>query len=179
MKTSGSTEAGKRPSTEAEKRLKRCCFTGHRPEKLGCSEAEAFRLLKHAIADAYASGHRTFISGMARGIDIWAAELVLEERAKHPDIHLICALPHPDFETRWRAEWQERYRNVLSKADLVKTICPAFSMSSYQKRNEWMVDHSNLVLAFYTGERGGTANTIRYAEMHGVEVINYLLCTTS
>ena len=43
-------------------------------------------------------------------------------------------------------------------------------MSAYQKRNEWMVDHSSLVLAFYNGEPGGTANTIQYARKHGVDV---------
>lgn len=157
--------------SEAEKRLKRCCFTGHRPEKLGCDEAEAVKLLGGAISDAYAAGYRTFISGMARGVDIWAAELVLKERRTHPGIHLICALPHPDFETRWRAEWQRRYRDVLVAADLVKTICPSFSMSAYQKRNEWMVDHSSRIIAFYNGAPGGTANTISYAQKRGVEII--------
>ena len=151
-------------NTEAEKRLRRCSFTGHRPEKLNITEQEATELLHAAIVDAY-------ISGMARGVDIWAAELVLQEREAHPDIHLICALPHPGFETRWKAEWQRRYGEVLDRADLIKTICPAFSMSSYQKRNEWMVDHSSRVIAFYNGQPGGTANTIQYARKHGVDVV--------
>lgn len=155
--------------SEAEKRMKRCCFTGHRPEKLGVSEADAVTVLRAAIREAYDSGYRTFMSGMARGIDIWAAELVLKAREVHPDIHLICALPHPDFEIRWKQEWQRRYAAILAEADLVKTICPAFSMSAYQKRNEWMVDHSGLLLAFYNGAPGGTANTIQYARKRGVE----------
>ena len=152
-------------------RKRRCCFTGHRPEKLGCSEEEAIQALRTAIGSAYADGYRTFISGMARGVDIWAAELVLKEREVRQDIHLICALPHPGFETRWRAEWQRRYKTVLDHADLVKTICPAFSMGSYQKRNEWMVDHSGLVLALFNGQPGGTANTIDYARRNGVKTI--------
>lgn len=158
-------------NTEAEKRLRRCCFTGHRPEKLNFTEQEATELLHAAIVDAYRSGYRTFISGMARGVDIWAAEMVLQEREAHPDIHLICALPHPGFETRWKAEWQRRYGEVLDRADLIKTICPAFSMGAYQKRNEWMVDHSSRVIAFYNGQPGGTANTIQYARKHGVDVV--------
>ena len=136
-------------------RKRRCCFTGHRPEKLGCSEEEAVAALRTGIQNAYADSYRTFISGMARGVDIWAAELVLKEREAHQDIHLICALPHPGFETRWRAEWQRRYKTVLDHADLVKTICPAFSMGSYQKRNEWMVDHSGLVREPSHGSREG------------------------
>ena len=157
--------------TEAEKRMRRCCFTGHRPEKLGCGEAEAVDRLETAIQDAYDSGYRTFITGMARGVDIWAAEIVLSMRETQPDVHLICALPHPDFEMRWSAEWQRRYQRILSKADLVKTICPSFSMGAYQKRNEWMVDHSSRVIAFYNGASGGTANTIEYAKKQGVDIV--------
>lgn len=60
----------------------RCCFTGHRPEKLGVSEARAKALLKSAIQQAISDGYVTFISGMAREIDLWAAEIVIEERKK-------------------------------------------------------------------------------------------------
>ena len=55
-------------------------------------------MLAKEIATALKQGKRTFITGMARGSDIYAAELVLEYRAQYPDIHLVCALPHPDFE---------------------------------------------------------------------------------
>ena len=69
----------------------RCCFTGHRPEKLGISETRAKVLLKSAIQQAISDGYVTFISGMARGIDLWAAEIVIEEREKNSNIHLVCA----------------------------------------------------------------------------------------
>lgn len=156
---------------EIEERMKRCCFTGHRPEKLRCTESEVIEQLRTAIASAYKEGFRTFISGMARGVDIWAAQIVLKERIRHPDIQLICALPHPDFEKKWKIVWQKQYADILAEADLVKTICPTFSKSAYQKRNNWMVDNSSLVLAVFNGEPGGTANTISYARKQGVEVV--------
>ncbi|MGI6195572.1 MAG: hypothetical protein ACOYIO_00605 [Eubacteriales bacterium] len=67
---------------KADLKRRRCCFTGHRPEKLGVSEARAKALLKSAIQQAISDGYVTFISGMARGIDLWAAEIVIEERKK-------------------------------------------------------------------------------------------------
>ena len=155
---------------EAVKRLRRCCFTGHRPEKLDCTETAAVNALEAAIREAYMNGYRTFLTGMARGVDIWAAEIVLRERKAHHDIHLICALPHPDFQARWALCWQKRYTAILAEADLVKTICPSYCIGAYQKRNEWLVDHSNLVIAFFTGQPGGTANTIAYARKQGVSV---------
>lgn len=156
--------------TEAEKRVRRCSFTGHRPEKLHADEATICVALEQAIDTAIADGFTTFISGMARGVDIWAAEIVLRKCSTNPALHLICACPHPDFEKRWPAEWQQRYHDVLSKADMVRTICQSFSMSAYQRRNEWMVDHSARVIAVYNGEAGGTRNTIEYAKASRVVV---------
>lgn len=67
---------------EEPKRLHRCCFTGHRPEKLGIPEKQVKEKLRKAIRQAIEDGFTTFISGMARGVDMWAAEIVLEERKK-------------------------------------------------------------------------------------------------
>ena len=158
---------------EAEKRKKRLCFTGHRPEKLHLSEAEVYIVLKNAIDAAIEDGFTTFISGMARGVDIWAAEIVLEQKKAHAEIRLICALPYPDFEKRWKPAWQKRYAAILEKADYVKILCRTFSMESYQRRNEWMVDHSARVIAIYNGSTGGTKKTIDYAVRRGVKVDVY------
>ena len=38
-------------------------------------------------------------------------------------------------------------------------------------RNEWMVDHSGRVIAYYNGTPGGTRNTIEYAKRKNIEVI--------
>lgn len=62
---------------EGEKRLKRCCFTGHRPEKLGVPEEMIREKLDGAIDLAITQGMETFICGMARGVDLWAGATVL------------------------------------------------------------------------------------------------------
>ncbi len=84
--------------TEQEKRLQRCCFTGHRPEKLSLPETEVIAWLEKEIRQAIADGFTTFISGMARGVDIWAAEIVLKHRDNGEPIHLICACTYPNFD---------------------------------------------------------------------------------
>lgn len=86
---------------EEEKRLHRVCFTGHRPEKLTRSERLIKRDLEKEIKRAINDGFTTFITGMARGTDIWAAEIVLELKEKGKDIKLICASPYHGFEKCW------------------------------------------------------------------------------
>jgi len=157
--------------TEAEKRLKRCCFTGHRPGKLKQSEASIKQSLAAAIDQAIARGYTTFITGMAQGTDIWAAEIVLERRSDNPRLRLICALPHPNFEKSWSIKWQDRFNAVLNSSDLRRIIWPTYSKSSYQRRNVWMVDHSSLLIAVFNGEPGGTLNTIRYAQKNQIEIL--------
>ena len=157
--------------TERELRQHRCCFTGHRQEKLGTSEAVVVVGLKKEILKAIADGFQTFISGMARGVDLWAAEIVLALRDEGAAVRLICASPYQGFESRWSQEWQKRYCQVMKRADLVRFICPGYSRDCFQRRNEWMVGHSARVIAVYNGQPSGTRNTIEYARRCGVPVI--------
>ncbi len=157
--------------TEQELRQHRCCFTGHRPERLGMPEIEVISGLKKEIRQAIADGFQTYISGVARGVDLWAAEIVLALRDEGAAIRLICASPYKGFENRWSREWQEQYRQVMERADLVRFICPGYSRDCFQRRNQWMVDHSARVIAVYNGQPSGTRNTIEYAKQRGVPVI--------
>lgn len=157
--------------SEQELRQHRCCFTGHRPERLRISESEVISCLKEEIRTAITDGFQTFISGVARGVDLWAAEVVLALRDEGAAVRLICASPYRGFESRWSREWQERYRRVMKQADLVRFICPGYSRDCFQLRNQWMVDHSTRVIAVYNGQPSGTRNTIEYARRCGVPVI--------
>ena len=156
--------------TEKEKRKKRCCFTGHRPQKLTRSEGAIRHDLEKVIVKAIEAGYTTVITGMAYGVDIWAGEVVVRLREENPELHLIAAVPFDGFESRWSREWKERYAELLGKADLIRYICPAYHAGAYQRRNEWMVDHSALVIAVFNGEKSGTKNTIDYAARCGVQV---------
>ena len=109
--------------------------------------------------------------GMARGVDIWAAEIVLNLRKKNKDLHLICASPYEEFEARWSQDRQKRYMKIIKKADYVKYVSPEYSPACFQIRNEYMVNHSNLLITVYNGEAGGTRNTLKYAKNRDVEIV--------
>lgn len=157
-----------------DKRQHRCCFTGHRPNKLDYSENEIKPLLETAIDNAISDGYVTFITGMAEGVDIWAAEIVLEKKKENKDLHLICAVPHPGFEKR-RSQYETgRYKNIIKNADYVTTISDNYYRACYQKRNIWMVDRSSLVITVFNGTASGTKNTVDYARKIGVRVVNVL-----
>ena len=159
---------------QEELRLHRCCFTGHRTDKMDIGEKEVKPLLEKAIDNAIAEGYVTFITGMAMGTDIWAAEIVLERKNRNKDIHLIGALPHPGFESRRSLTEKMRFNKIIKNVDFIKEINDHYFTGCYQVRNEWMVNHSNLVIAVFNGQKSGTKNTVDYAKRKGVEVVNVL-----
>lgn len=157
--------------TEFEKRTHRACFTGHSPEKLTRSEAAIKKDLEIQICHAAADGLNVFITGMARGVDIWAAQIVLKLRGAGYPIKLMCACPYAGFETEWSQNWQRQYREILAAADFVKYVCVDYSRPCFQIRNKWMVNHSSRVIAEFNGEKSGTKNTIEYATRVGVPIV--------
>ena len=148
-----------------------CCFTGHRPAGLRMTEQRMNILLESAIRDAVDRRFTTFISGMAPGADICAAETVLKLRENNSRLKLVCALPFEDFGRHWSGGWTERFLRVMALADEKHCICGKPFRSAFQRRNEWMVNHSGLVIAVYQGGNGGTKNTLNYAQKNGVPCV--------
>lgn len=143
-----------------------CCFTGHREFKLTRPREEVVEELSTQILKAHEEGYTTFITGMAQGVDIWAGEIV----KKIKGARLIAAIPFPGFESRWSPFWESKYKKLLEKVDWEVYICPEYNKTAYQKRNIWMVDNADLVIAVFNHKPGGTWNTIKYAREVGKEV---------
>lgn len=157
-----------------------CCFTGHRPTQLPWQYDEsgirywAFkRRFRKTIISSIEEGYKHFISGMALGIDMIAAEIVLELKSTYPDIILECALPCINQTAKWNDESIMRYQNILSLADKVTTVSDTLYFNGCMaKRNKYMIEHSNRVMAVYNGKKsGGTYQTINMAKIANKEVV--------
>lgn len=151
-------------------RSKTCAFTGHRPEKIYGKEAYVITELRKEIIAAIEDGYTTFVSGGSRGVDLWAADVVLELQRKNKDIHLVCAIPFPGFDDRWPMDWKKHLQLVMKKADHIQIIDQAYNPGAYQKRNEFMCDNASRIIAVYNGRPSGTRNTIEYASTQGIPV---------
>lgn len=148
-------------------------FTGHRPERLNMSETKVQEWLEKQIRKAVDDGYTDFISGMQRGVDLWAAEIVLKirEDIKDKEIHLFSAVAFRGMENQWENEWRKRYHDVLKVANGAIYVSDRPGRAAFFKRNEWMVDNSQRLIGVYTGAPGGTKETINYARKNGKEVI--------
>lgn len=140
--------------------------TGHRPQKLsgGFSSHPIHdwvqsKLRSHMQTFLEAYGDLILITGMAQGVDLWAAEIAL-------DLHIpfIAAVPCDRQESRWPSYAQEYYRRILAQSVQIEIVCPGpYESWKMQARNEWIVDHSDHMLAVWNGSPGGTGNCVGYA----------------
>lgn len=151
-----------------------CCFTGPRPKNYPWGsnkecEAKIEGKLKGAVQNAIEKGYRHFISGMAAGIDLLAAKIVLQLRGEMPEmkITLEAAIPFPSQSKRWEEETKHEYERLLLRCDKVYYVADAFSVAAYRKRDKYMVGRSSLLIAVEGKPNGGTARTIAYARELG------------
>ena len=157
-------------SKQQELRSHRCCFTGHRPHYLKRPLEEIEDDLEKAIYRAVQEGYTTFITGMARGVDIMAGEIVCRLKDQYPQLKLVAAVPFVGFDDLWGSYWKVRYEALLKKADYVKYVSSGYSEGVFEVRNHWMVDRSAKVIAVFNGKRSGTMFTIQYAQENHVPV---------
>lgn len=161
---------------------KSCCFTGYRPKKFPFSltvknpQYVAFEntLYEKMLELIEEENCNVFYTGMAMGFDIVAAEAVilLKKAYKKRNIKLICVKPFLDHESGFFSPWKERYQNVIDNADEVVVLSGEYYSGCYQNRNRYMVDNSDFVMTWYDGQKGGTGNTIKYAQKKCRAVIN-------
>ena len=142
-----------------------CCVTGHRPEGFPFTpdDKESYlqykRSLDAAVRELLEQGYRHFITGMAEGVDTDFALAVLTRKKNYENVKLEAALPYP------RSRGTQSLRNtVLAECDCETMVSEKYFDGCMQKRNCYMVDKADLVLAVWNGKKkGGTWNTISYA----------------
>lgn len=144
-------------------------FTGHRNYR-----DQATAELDAAVAALCDRGISIFLSGMALGFDMAAAESVLRIRALRPDarIRLVAAVPFPEQADRFPEPERERYRRILAAADAIATVAPAYIPQCYAMRNAFLVDNASVIVAWYDGSKGGTHSTLQRARRLRREIIN-------
>lgn len=163
-----------------------CAFTGHRPKSFPWKYNEAApdcvllkEVLEEQIKTLAAGGVTNFLSGIALGVDLWCAQIVLDLKEKSPALRLHCILPCEGQELKWPVSEQERYRFILGQADEVVYVSQSYHPNCMLERNRYMVDRASILLAVYDGTyRSGTGMTIRYAKKLGREIfsINPMTC---
>lgn len=171
---------------------KSCCFTGHRPNKLygyDLANEKYMKLTRKIQAEIVklieTRNVKTFISGGALGVDIIAFMIVDKLKGKYPDIKNILAIPFLNQDCKWNVKDSRRYNRAKEIADDVIYVdclekysikglaCNDYHPAKMQKRNEYMVDKVDFIIAIWDEKKkGGTWNCVKYALSQDKTMIN-------
>ena len=162
-----------------------CAITGHRPARFRWKNQENYNdclLLKECLAEQlmqlYERGIRRFYVGGAMGVDMWCGEILLslKEQREFSDLELAIALPFEGYNTGWSEENLRRMTGLIDRSTVTVTVGvreqpPAMS---YRRRNKYMVNHADILLAVYDNARSvrsGTGMTVNYARKCNIPII--------
>ena len=144
-------------------------FTGHRPDKLGGYKVpnpiydHVYKQIKTALQELKPD---KVISGMALGVDQWAAAI-----AYKLGIPFLAAIPFDGQESAWPQESQKTFRLLRRLASEEVIVCEGgYAASKMQTRNIWVVDHCDKLIAVWDGSKGGTGNCVEYAKAIGKDI---------
>ncbi|MCH5157800.1 MAG: DUF1273 family protein [Clostridiales bacterium] len=142
--------------------MKICCASGNRPHKFPWEYGEekehekCLADLARQIEELIRYGHTYFISGGALDVDQDFAETVLRAKKIRTNIKLKIAVSCKKQDERWSESDKSRYITIIDKADKVTFLSEHYTRYCMQKRNEYMVDKSNLNLVYWNGEEKGS-----------------------
>ena len=143
-------------------------FTGRRSYR-----DQAADMLPVTLEALYRRGYRRFLSGMAAGFDLAAAEAVADFRTLRPDVELVCVVPFPAHPDRLSPADRLRYDRLIASAAEVVMVGERYAPDCYARRNDYLVDHAAYVVAYFEGRpSGGTYYTVRRAHRQHLPVEN-------
>jgi uncharacterized phage-like protein YoqJ len=138
-------------------------FTGHRPNKLG-----GFLLPNPTYIHVCQQLEKTLkelqpteaISGMALGIDSWAANICIKL-----GIPFTACVPFIGQQKAWPQASQKTYHALLNKAAKQVIVSEGgYTAAKMQIRNQYMCDRCDVLIAVWDGSPGGTGNCVKYAQ---------------
>ena len=164
------------------------CFTGHRPQSLSMfgfdMKHPGYDSLKKSLNEAIElcitkENIKRFLSGGAQGVDQISYWCVHKLKSKYPHVKNVVAVPFKNQHIKWTNQDSIKwYFKMLERADEVIYVdelndyrycvneveIGTYHIAKMSKRNEYMVDESEIVIAVYDGsKKGGTRNCYNYA----------------
>ena len=153
---------------------KSVAFTGHRSERI--FQVRMLYLYLDIVSQVkrlYSLGYRYFLSGMAEGFDLLAAQAVADLKMEYTDIRLIAVVPFRRQSDRYRPENKSLYDRIMKTADETVILREDYCKGCFHHRNDYLIDNSEIVLAYWDKQPYG--GTYWLGEEQHLAVISTLL----
>ncbi|MCL2035945.1 MAG: SLOG family protein [Oscillospiraceae bacterium] len=157
-----------------------CSFTGYRTQKLNACFSKSnitteiiMKCLELQLTQMLDRGFLTFQCGMALGSDLMFARAVLQLKQRYSEalVRFVAVFPCLEHDRKWVESERRLCREIAGQADEVVMVSeyPYFK-GCMAKRNRYLADNCDELMAIYDGQIGGTMQTINYAKEKGKKV---------
>ncbi len=134
-----------------------CVFTGHRQ----IEENFNSELFENTVNRFIQEGATTFLTGMAIGFDMFAAEYIVKLKEKDPTLKLCACIPCLNQEKYYSLVDKKRYVTILEKCDEKIILSQNYFQGCMHSRNDFMVEKADCMVAYLLQDNGGTAYTVK------------------
>ncbi len=148
---------------DADDEVNTIAFTGHRyvmEDEMAAALGEVAKRFKNAV----------WICGGAIGVDSYAARYAM---VHHIPYRLILPFAPEVMSKYWSDAQKKLLQDTIAHAMDVQVLSPVYDVKYYQLRNIAMVDAAQVLIAFFDGTSGGTANCVRYAKFKRYNIVQY------
>ena len=145
-----------------------CTFAGHREVFLSYVNQDIDNALSELVQSE--DDYMFYSDGMG-DFDFMCEAAVrrLKKRCPHLNIRLNLVLPYMTNQiNRDKDYYESRFDDIIIPMDLMGVHYKA----AIKKRNRWMVDQADKILAYVYRDLGGAFDTIKYALHTGKPVLN-------
>ena len=119
--------------------------------------------LKKIIEDLIKQGAKTFYLGGYGQFDVMAASVLYKMKKKHCNIEIILVLAYPD----------KKYDASIYDSSIYPPLENIPRRYAILKRNEYMIDISDIVISYVKYNYGGAYTTLKYARRKNKQIILY------
>lgn len=144
--------------------LKRLFVSGYKAHELGIFNEKnpGLQIIKKALKRELVRFLEeelewVIISGQL-GVEMWAAETVLELKKEYPHLKLAVITPFLNQEEKWKEETQDYYRNIVMHADYMNSVyqTPYQGVWQFAEKDKFLLSNSDGILLVYDEDNVGS-----------------------
>ena len=145
-----------------------CTFAGHREVYHPTIDEKLEKVIRELLQT---DSEFIFYTGGMGEFDSRCASAVRLAKRQYPHLKIRLALVLPYMSNKLNTE-KAYYEYYYDEIIIPEELCGVHYKAAIQKRNRWLVDRADCLIAYLFRDFGGAYETVKYAKKQGKPVIN-------
>lgn len=167
--------------------MKRLVVTGYKQHELGIFDEKhpgiqfIKKALENRLVDLLDDGLEWVIISGQLGVELWAAEVVIDLKNTYSHLKLAVITPFKEQEKNWNEANKAKFETIITKADYTVSLTsiPYEAPWQFIEKDKFLMRNSDGMLIVYDEENEGSPKFIKKSANKYAERSNYSVLTIS